>query len=73
MSCCNQNCNQGRTCPNRTRRVKAGGPPPADDMPIQFVEPEPAPFDRGLMLRALVLGTAIGSLVWAGFHLWSMI
>ena len=30
MKCCNDDCAQGRDCPVRTQRLKAGGPPPTE-------------------------------------------
>lgn len=30
MNCCDYKCEQGRDCPARHRRVKAGGPPPTE-------------------------------------------
>lgn len=54
--CCNHNCNEGRTCPERTRRQQeaearhqteraiAADPVGVEAaLPIQYAEPEPAP------------------------------
>ena len=76
--CASHGCNQGRDCPVRTgkpvRKVRAGGPPPAD-LPIQFAAPNDEAVHEGelsLVTVLLWLATAFCaimaglSLIWGG-------
>ena len=66
MNCCDEygDCRQGRDCPVRTRRVRAGGPPP-DDMPIQMMDDEPAErSDFAALAIVLGIAAAIAAIAW---------
>lgn len=68
MGCCEEwktDCDQGRNCPGRTRRVRAGGPPP-DDLPIQYADEEPPDFTN--VAIAIVVLTIIFLIVAIAFR-----
>jgi len=70
MNCCDEygDCRQGRDCPARTRRVRAGGPPP-DDMPIQMMEEPTHRSDFAAVMIVLGMATAIAALAWLVVYL----
>lgn len=66
MNCCDEfgECNQGRDCPVRKRRVRAGGPPP-DELPIQYAEDD-APDFVNVAIFIVIVSTifAVVALAW---------
>jgi hypothetical protein len=61
VKCCNDDCNQGRDCPVRTQRLKAGGPPPTD-YPWQEAHPDDRMPLSDNKSAAIVLGIIV--LIW---------
>lgn len=69
MNCCDEygDCRQGRDCPVRTRRVRAGGPPPDDClMPIDRTAERS---DFAAVMIVLGMATAIAALAWLVVYL----
>lgn len=63
MNCCDHECNQGRDCPVRKRRIKPY-PETPDDLPIQMVEPEeelPFAYAFGIVVAIIA---AVGAMTW---------
>ena len=65
--CCTQDCNQGRDCPQRSRKVKAYPAVPEDQPPFEYVAtwrdylPDLA---RAVLLVVLVMLAASGVVGW---------
>jgi hypothetical protein len=69
MNCCDGECHQGRDCPARTRRVRAGGPPP-DGLPIQYGDGDLEPPDFvgvAIFICIVSIMFAIVAMVWSHY------
>lgn len=70
MNCCDEygDCQQGRNCPARTRRVRAGGPPP-DELPIQYADDGVEPPDFvGIAIFIVVVSIIFALVAMAWSH-----